>query len=93
MPRQTRELLDGGSSRLIARGNNRLFLLTVEGGFDTCTGLLVEAKRKYPWHLAHYCLMSTHLHLLGQLSQGAVLPKRMQFLLFEYSRWYRTQTG
>ena len=46
----------------------------------------MEAKRKYPWHLAHYCLMSHHLYLLGQLSQGDVLPKLLQFLLFEYSR-------
>lgn len=93
MPRKPRQCVDGGYYHLIARGNNRLFLFTIEGGFETFVQLLSASKQKYPWRLAHYCLMSNHLHLLGQLAQGATLPKLMQFLLFEYSRWYRKQTG
>ncbi len=93
MPRKPRQLLDGGYYHLIARGNNRLFLFTREGGFEMFKHLLAASKQKHPWRLAHYCLMSNHLHLLGQLDQGATLPKLMQFLLFEYSRWYRKQTG
>ena len=93
MPRKTRALLDGGYYHLIARGNNRLFVFPIEGGFERFTHLLAASKQKYSWRLAHYCLMSNHLHLLGQLAQGVTLPKLMQFLLFEYSRWYRTQTG
>lgn len=93
MPRKPRQLLDDGYYHLICRGNNRLFLFAVEGGFDKFTSLLRDSKTRYAWRLSHYCLMSNHLHLLGQIRQGAVLPKLMQFLLFEYSRWYRHQTG
>lgn len=55
--------------------------------------LLAKSKTKYRWKLSHYCLMGNHLHLLGKIEQGIALPKLMQFLLFEYSRWYRKQTG
>ena len=92
MPRKPREFVDEGYYHLIARGNNRLFLFTVAGGFETFVQLLHRSKEKYPWRLAHYCLMSNHLHLLGQIAEGAALPKLMQFLLFGYSRWYRKQT-
>jgi len=37
--------------------------------------------------------MTNHLHLLGHIQKGEDLPKLMQYLLFEYSRWYRKQTG
>ena len=93
MPRKTRALLDGGYDHLIARGNNRLFVFPVEGGFERFTHLLAASKQTYSWRLAHYCVMSNHLHLLGQLAQGVTLPQLMQCLLFEDSRWYRTQTG
>ncbi|MBI3010933.1 MAG: transposase [Candidatus Omnitrophica bacterium] len=93
MPRKPRQLVDDGYYHLIARGNNRLFLFAVPGGFETFTTLLATAKAKYAWNLCHYCLMSNHLHLLGQVAQGVTLPKLMQFLLFEYSRWYRKTTG
>jgi putative transposase len=93
MPRKPRQLLDEGYYHLIARGNNRLFVFAVPEGFETFTRLLAQAKAKYRWSLVHYCLMSNHLHLLGQLECGQTLPKLMQFLLFEYPRWYRKTTG
>ena len=93
MPRNPRVLADGGYYHLLARGNNRLFLFAVPEGFVTFQRLLARSKAKYPWKLSHYCVMANHLHLLGQIARGPDLPKLMQFLLFEYSRWYRRQTG
>src|SRR3989338_1267021 len=89
MPRRPRDLLDEGYYHLIARGNNRLFIFSVPGGFEMFDELLRRSKEKYEWKLFHYCLMSNHVHLLGQISTGEELPKLMQYLLFEYSRWYR----
>jgi putative transposase len=37
--------------------------------------------------------MANHIHLLGQIQTGDDLPKLMQYLLFEYSRWYRKETS
>ncbi len=93
MPRRPRQLVDDGYYHVIARGNNRRFLFAVPGGFATFTTLLQASKAKYAWRLHHYCVMSNHLHVLGQVAQGVTLPKLMQFLLFEYSRWYRKTTG
>lgn len=93
MSRKPRQLLDGGFYHLIARGNNRLFIFQIEGGFEYFKGLLHESKKKFMWKLSHYCLMANHIHLLGQMERGGDLPKLMQFLLFEYSRWYRHRTS
>ena len=65
----------------------------IEGGFDAFKSLLYESKKKVSWKLHHYCLMANHIHLLGQMQIGAQLPRLMQYLLFEYSRWYRGRTG
>jgi len=87
MPRKPRPLVDEGYYHLIARGNNRLFLFEIEGGFERLKNLLKKSKEKFPWNLSHDCLMANHLHLLGQVHRGKDLPKLMQFLLFEYSHW------
>lgn len=89
MPRKPRELVDHGFYHLIARGNNRLSIFLIDEGFQYFKKLLFESKKKYAWTLSHYCLMSNHFHLLGQMERGCDLPKLMQFLLFEYSRWFR----
>jgi putative transposase len=93
MPRKQRQLIDLGYYHLIARGNNRLFLFSIENGFEVFKNLLFESKKKFSWKLSHYCIMSNHVHLLGQIEKGKELPRLMQFLLFEYSRWYRAKTG
>ncbi len=88
MPRKPRQLLDGGYYHLIARGNNRLFIFSKAGGYEYFKHLLAVSKDKFAWKLSHYCLMTNHIHLLGQMGNGKDLPKLMQYLLFEYSRWY-----
>lgn len=92
MPRKPRIFLDGGYYHLIARGNNRMPLFRLKGGFEVFKELLKESKFKFPWKLSHYCLMTNHLHFLGQLEHGNDLPKLMQYLLFGYSRWFRKKT-
>ncbi len=82
-------LLDDGCYHLIARGNNRLFVFDVPGGFSAFLEIIKKSKEKFKWQLFHYCLLSNHFHLLGKIEEGETLPKLMQYLLFEYSRWYR----
>lgn len=89
MPRKPRVFVDDGQYHLIARGNNRLFIFAVPGGYEAFLQILQKSKEKYRWKLFHYCLMTNHIHLLGTILRGDELPKLMQYLLFEYSRWYR----
>lgn len=92
MPRKPRKFVDGGYYHLIARGNNRLFILEDVRGYEVFKDLLKTSKEKYDWRLHHYCLMGNHIHLLGNVKIGITLPRIMQYLLFEYSRWYRKKT-
>ena len=89
MPRKPRQLVDGGIYHIISRGNNRTDVFKVEGGFQWFIELLRSSKLKYPWKIFHYCLMSNHFHILGQVATGSDLPKIMQYLLTHYSRWYQ----
>ena len=93
MPRKPRSLLDQGCYHLISRGNNHLFVFSLQGGFKKFKEVLLESKRKFVWKLFHYCLMANHVHLLGQPEKGQDLPRLMHYVLLEYSRWYRQQTG
>ena len=94
MPRKPRILKDDSYYHLIARGNNRLLVLGgVENGFKVFKDLIFESRHRFDWKLNHYCLMGNHVHLLGWLREGKQLPRLMQYLLFQYSQWYRKQTG
>ena len=88
MSRRPRQLLDGGCYHLIARGNNRQFLLTDAEACRYFLNLLARAKARYPAKLYHYCLMSNHIHLLVEMGEGVLLPKFMQLVLQGYARWY-----
>ena len=88
MTRPPRQLLDGGCYHLIARGNNRQFLLTEDTAFRYFLDLLARAKTTYPARLYHYCLMSNHVHLLLEIATAEHLPKFMQLVLQGYARWY-----
>ncbi len=70
MARPPRHLLDGGCYHVIARGNNRQFLLSEEPAFRYFLDLLARAKTRYPAKLYHYCLMSNHIHLLLEIGAG-----------------------
>ena len=91
MPRPPRQLVDQGFYHVIARGNNRLFILDMMDEFQTFKGIISDSKKQFKWKLYHYCLMSDHVHLLAQVERGKDLPKLMQFLLQGYSRWYKTK--
>jgi len=71
---------------VIARGNNRQFLLSDETAFRYFLDLLARAKTRYPSKLYHYCLMSNHIHLLLEIAEGPQLPKFMQLVLQGYAR-------
>ena len=95
MSQGPRPLYDGGMYHIIARGNNRLAIFSLEGAHEFfLSRCLKQAKEKFPgWKLFHWCAMSNHLHFLTQMLKGAVMPKLMQFVLLKFSLWYKRQTN
>lgn len=93
MPRSYRILADSTYYHLIARGNNRLFLFSIPGGFLYFKKLLLNAQDRFSWKMMHYCLMTNHIHLLGRMEKGEELPRLMQYLLWGYAWWYKRETG
>lgn len=93
MPRALRRLPDKGFYHIISRGNNRLAVFNTKGGCEKFIGILKMAKTKFDWRIYHYCLMPNHVHLLSYVENGMDLPLIMQYVLQEYSRWYRKKIG
>ncbi len=93
MPRKPRELENNAVYHLISRGNNRLGVFEIEGGYQHFAELLRLAKIRFNWKIYHYCLMPNHFHILAEVALGEDLPKLMQALLSQYARWYRYQTA
>ena len=92
MPRKPRQLENNAVYHLISRGNNRLGIFEVEGGYQHFLELMRLAKIRFNWRMYHYCLMPNHFHLMAEVPLGEDLPRLMHYLLTQYARWYRFQT-
>lgn len=92
MPRALRQLQDKGFYHIISRGNNHDSVLGADGGYEKFMNILITAKAKFDWRIHHYCLMPTHVHLLGCIENGRDLPRIMQHVLQGYSTWFRKKT-
>jgi putative transposase len=78
MPRLPRPVENGLVFHAINRGNNRADVFT---DADDCTaflGALAKAKRRYPFRLLGYCLMTNHFHLLLRPEQKVSVSRILQ---------------
>ncbi len=91
MPRAPRRLLDNGLYHLISRGNNHTPVLEISGGYQKFIDVLKTALSKFDWKIYHYCLMPNHVHILANIKNSQELSRIMQYILQEYSRWFRKQ--
>ena len=89
MTYKKRQLVDHGYYHVIGKANNGMFIFRQDADFKFFKEQLLIAKSKFAWKLHHYCLMSSHFHLLVQMTNGQHLPRLMHFLLRQYSYYFR----
>jgi len=63
MARKTRAEIEGGLYHVITRGNNRQQIFNAPADYEKFLSLLGAQKRKLPFFLYAYCLMTNHVHL------------------------------
>lgn len=87
MPRHPRFLPPENYYHIMNRGNNHMSIFTCDDDYHFYIAKLVELKAEHPFDLYHYCLMSTHLHLLVKVvkeSDFSNFSKRLNLSYFSY---------
>ncbi|MBI2167363.1 MAG: transposase [Candidatus Omnitrophica bacterium] len=93
MPRKPRELVNEGIYHLFNRGNDRRNLFQEAPDFHHFLSLLLQAAKKYPSEIFHYCLMTNHFHLLVRIARGEDLPPFMHLVQLGYARYFKKKYG
>src|SRR3989338_1906668 len=89
MPRQARQLVDGGYYHIITRGIDRRRLFRYFKDYQFFLEVITKYLSKFKVAILHYCLMSNHVHLLVKVERKDDLPKFMQGILQVYASYFR----
>ena len=87
MARKARVEVAGGLYHVITRGNNRRQIFSSPTDHEKFLSLLAIQKRRLPFFLYAYCLMSNHVHLLIERKADAI-GRIMHRVLTGYSQYY-----
>lgn len=72
MPRYARIHVTGGLFHVISRFHDRRYYLDIEGAREKYLDLLGKAAATHDGRIVAYCLMSSHIHLVMQLSTDPI---------------------
>ena len=79
--RKVRVLQEGAIYHVVAKSNRGEFILNSDEIKTMFIEILKEAKKKYSFKLKHFCIMSNHIHLLIEPTNGTSLSRMMQWIL------------
>lgn len=88
MPTGPRFLLEHACYHIITRGNQKQKVFLEQSDFDEFILRLRRYKRKSGFSLYGYCLMSNHLHIIGEPKETENLAKFMHGLLRSYTAYF-----
>lgn len=88
MPRKPRILTESGVYHIITRGNNRQDLFRAERDYLAYLDLIGSLRSVHPFDLYHYCLMTSHVHLVIRFYNQEALQKVMQRVNVKYAKSY-----
>jgi putative transposase len=88
MPTGPRLLLENACYHIITRGNHRQEVFLNESDYKQYLVTLKRYKRRYGFLLYGFCLMSNHIHLIGEPRRLENLAKFMQGLSRAYTAYF-----
>ena len=83
--RKKREFVEGAFYHVTSRTNDKIRVFENRLGRKIMLIVLQDAKDKFRFHLANFCIMPTHFHLLVQPEEGSCLSAIM--------RWIKTRSA
>ncbi len=93
MPRPLRPVADGLLYHALNRGNNRAAVFFAPDYYRTFLVALAKTKRRYPFRLYGYCLMTNHFHLLLAPESGVPISRVLQSLTVAHTWHYHKDRG
>ena len=91
MPRHSRVHAQGVLYHVMARGNDGRKVFLKDSDYGAFLDGLAVTRKRYPFYLYAYVLMSNHFHLLLEVQQAST-ARMLQSLLTGYARRFnRTQ--
>lgn len=84
-------MYDGCYAHVISRSIRKQTIFNDEDDFRVFLDLLVQSKKQARYHIFHYCLMSTHFHLVVQIPHLNDFSKAFQRLKSYYTYKYHTK--
>ena len=87
-----REFLDGVYYHVTSRTNNRIRVFENNLGRKIMLITLQDAKEKYRFCLANFCIMPTHIHLLIKPA-GQCLSEIMRYIKTRSAKWWNRIHG
>jgi putative transposase len=88
--RKKREFVDGAAYHVTSRTNDKNRVFDSNVGRKTMLFVLEDAKEKFGFRLANFCIMPTHIHLLIIPREGGNLSRIMQWIkTCSAKRWNR----
>lgn len=87
MPRTARLVLPQYPHHVVHRGHNRQGVFAADGDYERYLATLAELKAKFDIKVYAWCLMTNHVHLLLEPSDGASLGLLMKRLAGRQTRY------
>jgi REP element-mobilizing transposase RayT len=87
MGREKRIWYPGAEYHVMNRGNRRGDIFRTQQDYEVYLMLVAKAKKRYPFELLSYCLMTNHVHLQIR-TIDIELYRIIQYIHFNYSRYF-----
>ena len=91
--RRKRELIEGAFYHVTSRTNNKICVFDRKIGRKIMLLSLRDAKQKYQFSLANFCIMPTHIHLLIRPKEGTCLSRIIQEIKTRSAKWWNFVHG
>ncbi len=88
-----RKVYDNTIYHIVQSGNNKETIFKEDDDFKKFLSLIQRYMGWYDFELYHYCLMSTHIHLLLKIFEKEVLAKLMQSLFQSFRLYFKAKYG
>ncbi len=93
MPRKPRLLLSKSYYHITARGNNKNNVFKESNDYFFYLNLIRKYKKKNPFDIYHYCLMSNHVHFLVKTRDAFGFSSFMKNISLAYCYYFKSKYG
>jgi putative transposase len=91
MPRSARIAPRDYVYHVLTRGNDRRNIFKDEEDFTKYKEILKKYKERYQYKLYHYVLMTNHVHLVMEATEGGELSQIMKGINLSYAQYYKNR--